>query len=149
MSQFDIMQEHGLDGWRSDREGARDMTRTTLLITLAAAAALAGCNKESHTIGEAEAADNNVASAPVALPPSITASKIYRCADNKVVYVDWLSDNKTANVRTEQAGSPTLVTTAEPGKPMTAAGGYEVSGSAASATAKIAIPGHPSQSCKA
>jgi hypothetical protein len=120
MSQFDIMQEHGLDGWRSDREGARDMTRTTLLITLAAAAALAGCNKESHTIGEAEAADNNVASAPVALPPSITASKIYRCADNKVVYVDWLSDNKTANVRTEQAGSPTLVTTAEPGKPRAA-----------------------------
>ncbi len=27
-----------------------DMTRTLLLITLASAAALAGCNKESHTI---------------------------------------------------------------------------------------------------
>lgn len=126
------------------------MTRTTLLITLAAAAALAGCNKESHTIGGGpDAADNSAANVPVALPPSITASKIYRCADNKVVYVDWLSDDKSANVRTEPAGSPTLVTTAEPGKPMTAAGGYEVSGSAASATAKIAIPGHPSQSCKA
>jgi hypothetical protein len=149
MSQFDIMQEHGLDGWRSDREGARDMTRTTLLITLAAAAALAGCNKESHTIGEAEAADNNVASAPVALPPSITASKIYRCADNKVVYVDWLSDNKSANIRTDQAGSPTHVTAAEAGKPMTAPGGYELSGAGGASPAKIAVPGHPSQSCKA
>jgi hypothetical protein len=147
MSHIDILQADALTV-SSLTVKAQVMTRTPLLL-LAAAAALAGCNKESHTIGGAEAADNNVASAPVALPPSITASKIYRCADNKVVYVDWLSDNKSANVRTEQAGSPTLVTTAEPGKPMTAAGGYEVSGSAASATAKIAIPGHPSQSCKA
>ena len=67
------------------------MTRTPLLITLAAAAALAGCNKESHTIvaGRTTGDDTNAAAnAPVALPPSIAASKIYRCADNKVVYVD-------------------------------------------------------------
>ncbi|HZC38140.1 MAG TPA: hypothetical protein VE221_05640 [Sphingomicrobium sp.] len=128
------------------------MTRTPLFITLAAAAALAGCNNNSHNIvaGQEPADETNVtANANVQLPPTITASKIYRCEDNKVVYVDWLSDNKSANVRTDKSGTPTQVTAAEPGKPMSAPGGYEVSGSATSAEAKIAVPGHPSQSCNA
>ena len=126
------------------------MTRTTLLITLVATAALAGCNNNDHTIGGGPDAGNSAeANAPIALPPSITATKIYRCADNKVVYVDWLSDNKTANVRTEKGGNPTQVIAAEPGQPMTAAGGFEVSGSAGDTSVKIAIPGHASQSCKA
>jgi hypothetical protein len=128
------------------------MTRTLALCVLAAAA-LAGChpqtidpNKDSSNNDDTNVATN----APVALPPSIVASKIYRCADNKVVYVDYLSDNKTANIRTEQDGTPTQVTAAEAGKPMTAAGGFSLTGNAASpATATIAIPGHPSQSCKA
>ncbi len=54
------------------------MTRTPLLITLAAAAALAGCNKENHTIvaGGPDNGDANVtANAPVALPPTITATQ--------------------------------------------------------------------------
>jgi len=127
------------------------MTRTALLITLAAAAALAGCNKEDHTsVAGPDTGDNSAeANGPVALPPTIAASKIYRCADNKVVYVDWLSDNKTANVRTDQAGSPTQVAAAEPGKPLTGPAGYEISGSPTASSVKIAIPGHPSQSCKA
>jgi hypothetical protein len=86
------------------------MTRTALLITLAAAAALAGCNKEDHTIvagGPQE--DNNaaVANGPVALPPSITASKSYRCKDNKLIYVDWLSDGSARVKKTrEEIGTP-------------------------------------------
>ena len=128
------------------------MTRTPLLIVLAAAAALAGCDKQSHTIVAQEPGDNlasATANGPVALPPSITAQKVYRCADNKIVYVDWLSDNKTANIRTDKGGSPTQVTTADPTKPMTAAGGYSLEGKASANEAKIAIPGHPAQSCKA
>ena len=128
------------------------MTRTPLLITLAAAAALAGCNKENHTIvaGGPPGDDINVATnAPVALPPSITASKIYRCADNTIVYVDWLSDGKTANVRTEKGGSPTQVVAPEAGKPMTGPAGYSVEGSASASSAKIAVPGHAAQNCKA
>ena len=127
------------------------MTRTALLITLAAAAALAGCNKENHTIvaGPGGEADTNAAAnGPVALPPSITATKIYRCADNKVVYVDWMSDNKTVNVRTDKDGSQTVLTAAQAGKPFTAAG-YSVEGSASAPSVKIEVPGHPSQSCKA
>ena len=121
-----------------------------MLIILAAAAALAGCKKESHTIiaGPPNDFDTNVSNTPVALPPSVTASKDYRCTDNKVVYVDWLSDGKTANVRTEQAGSPTQVASPAPGKPMTAPGGYSVEGKSTDSSVKIAIPGHPSQVCK-
>ena len=102
------------------------MTRTPLLIALAATAALAACN-EDHTIvagGPGDDQTNNAANATVELPPSIAASKIYRCSgDNSVVYVDWLSDQKTANVRTEENGAATQVTGAEAGKPLTGANG--------------------------
>jgi hypothetical protein len=128
------------------------MTRTPLLLTLAAAAALAGCNKEDHTIvapGPDTGDYNAAANADVQLPPSIVATKLYRCADNSVVTVNYLSDNKSANVRAGENGAVTQVTAAEAGKPMTAEGGYSVEGSPDSSTAKIAVPGHPAQSCKA
>jgi curli biogenesis system outer membrane secretion channel CsgG len=85
------------------------MTRTTLLITLAAAAALAGCNKENHTITADPTGDNLAANAPVALPPSITAQKSYRCKDNKIVYVNWMSDG-TAMVKKSREDVGTSVT---------------------------------------
>jgi hypothetical protein len=123
------------------------------MLMLAAAAALAGCNKESHTIvAGGEPGDNEAnataANANVQLPPSILATKLYRCADNSVVTVDYLSDNKSANVRLKEGGT-TQVTATDPGKPMTAAGGYSVEGSASSSSAKISVPGHASQTCNA
>jgi len=128
------------------------MTRTPLLIALAATVALAGCN-EDHTIvagGPPEDTAANVAAADanVMLPPAISASKVYRCADNDVVYVDWLSDG-SANVRTEKNGSPTHLTAAEAGKPLTAEGGYSVSGKADASSVRIAVPGQSEESCKA
>src|SRR3954447_9909996 len=125
------------------------MTRNPIVFTLVAAAALAGCNKENHTIvaGGPDAGDNNVvANTPIQLPPTIAASKIYRCGDNSVVCVDWLSDNKSANVRTAANGSPTQVVSAEPGKPLTGSG-ISLSGSATESSVKIDRPGHGSQSC--
>lgn len=96
------------------------MTRTLTLIAIAAAAALAGCNKENHNLVAGEIPDpmgNELANAaPVELPPSIQASKSYRCKDNSIVYVDWLSDGN-ARVKTDrsarstpanQPGGPTL-----------------------------------------
>lgn len=126
------------------------MTRNPLVFTLVAAGALAACDNSDHTIVAGPGADETKvdANANVELPPAIAASKSYRCHDNTLVYVDWLSDNKSANVRTEQSGKPTQVQAAEAGKPMTAPGGYEVSGSAAAGAVNIAVPGHPSQSCK-
>ena len=83
---------------------------------LAAAAALAGCNKESHTIVSGLPANdvNAAKNANVQLPPSITATKLYRCADNSVVTVDYLSDNKSANVKVGKDGSPVQVTAPKP-----------------------------------
>ena len=125
------------------------MTRTSPLLALVAAAALAGCNQDNTIGGNNSADQNKAANAAVELPPSIAASKIYRCADNQVVYVDWMSDNKSANVRTEASGTRTQVTAPEAGKPMTGPAGYSLEGSAAASSAKIGVPGHPAQSCKA
>jgi hypothetical protein len=75
------------------------MTRPFTILALVAAAALAGCNNEDHTIVAGPGGDdqpmNNVG---VVLPPSIQASKAYRCKDNSLIYVDWLSDG-TARVK--------------------------------------------------
>ncbi|GAA4724413.1 hypothetical protein GCM10023325_22620 [Sphingomonas lutea] len=116
-----------------------------------AAAALAGCNNGDNTVvGQGADYGNNVASpAEVQLPPSIASSKVYRCADNDVVYVDWLSDGKSANVRTEQGGPPTQVVAPNPGEPMTAAGGYSIEGTATDASVTIAVPGQSAERCKA
>ena len=80
------------------------MTRKTLLITLGAAAALAGCH--SNTTGGNDT--NAVENAPIALPPSITASKSYRCKDNGLVYIDWMSDGtaRVKKTREELGGTP-------------------------------------------
>ena len=70
------------------------MTRVSFLLALAAAAVLAGCN-ENHNIvagGEPDDGANAAANAGVQLPPSIVSSKIYSCGDNKLIYVDWMSD---------------------------------------------------------
>jgi len=124
------------------------MTKTPLLLSLVVAAALAGCNQDKAARpGAGDNAANAQAKANVALPPSISASKIYRCGDNHVFYVDWLSDNKTANIRSEPNGTPTPVVAAEPGKPLTG-GEYSLTGSPAASSVTIAHAGH-SQSCKA
>ena len=149
MSHFDNMQARALTHVVLNANG-KAMTRKALLM-LAAAAALAGCNKESHTIvaGPPDYDDNVTANANIQLPPSIVATKTYRCADNAVVVVNYLSDNKSANVQAEKGGSLVHVTTDDPTKPMTAEGGYSVEGSPTSGSAKIAVPGHPAQSCTA
>lgn len=151
MAGIDNMQASGLDAWPRRRNGRAMTIRTPLIIALAAAAALAGCNQESHTIGGGAEADDATAAtnARITLPPSVTATKTYRCSDNRVVWVDWLSDNLSANIRVEENATSTQVTTAEVGKPMTAPGGFELSGKADAASVRIAVPGHASQSCKA
>ena len=127
------------------------MNITSPLLIVIAAAALAGCN-EDHTIvagGPDEGNSTTVANSNVTLPPSISASKVYRCAGNSVVYVDWLSDGKSANVRTEQNGAPTQVTAPEAGQAMTADGGYSLAGTAEAASVKVTVPGQSEKSCKA
>ena len=115
-----------------------NMTRT-LTILIVAAAALAGCNKEDHTIvagqNTVDPQANVVANLDnVQLPPSIQASKTYRCKDNSLVYIDWLSDG-TARLKKNKD---------EVGGPVTPAGDPSLTGDAQAAT--IILNG---QSCKA
>ena len=123
------------------------MTRTPILLSLAAAAALAGCNNDT-IVGGPGSDENAAANANLPLPPSISATKAYRCGDNTIVQVDWLSDNKSANLRAEQGGAVTQLTAPEPGQPMVAAGGYELTGSAGEASIKLTLPGGKPQTCR-
>jgi hypothetical protein len=127
------------------------MTRTPLTLSLVAAAALAGCNNSDHNIVVGPDTDNNAdvaAEANVALPPSIVATKTYRCGDNSVVQVDWLSDQKSANIRVGEDSPVTQVTAAEAGKPLTGSG-FTVTGSSSGSSITVERPSHGSQSCKA
>lgn len=121
----------------------------------AAAVLLAGCNKEDHTIVADGPDDSDPAAAelqangPIALPPSIASTKTYRCGGAKILHVNWMSDGKSATIRTEANGSPVLVSAAEAGQPMTAASGHAISGGGGDASVKITLPGGPAMSCKA
>jgi hypothetical protein len=85
------------------------MKRILCTSLLVAAAALAGCEQETITAKgpydpQANAAANATA---VTLPPSIAASKAYRCKDNSLIYVDWYSDG-SARVKASRSevGTP-------------------------------------------
>jgi hypothetical protein len=89
------------------------MTRPFTMIMLVAAAALAGCNSEDHTIVSDPAGPDPMANAvanasSVQLPPSIQASKAYRCKDNSLIYVDWLSDGTARVKKTREDVGTTL-----------------------------------------
>lgn len=94
-----------------------------LIIAIAAAATLAACDNSDHTIVAGGPPDSDNAAAaleangPITLPPSITASKTYRCGDNSLLYIDWLSDG-SARVKTSKTDVGTVVPAGE-GSPLT------------------------------
>ncbi len=127
------------------------MTRTPILALLAAAA-LAGCDQSDHTINgnapydpQANAAN---AAAPVEMPPAIVASKIYRCKDNSVVYIDWLAGDTSANIRTEKGGPPTRLTADATGGALKAEG-FALIGLPTAKTVTLTRAGKGEQACHA
>jgi hypothetical protein len=140
-----------LDGWCRRRARREHMNRILCSTLLVAAAALAGCDQSDHNLTasgpyDPEANATNAA-APVALPPSIAHSKIYRCKDNSLVYIDWLSDEKSANFKPERNAVPVQLTAPEAGQKMVAEG-YSLTGTAADASVTLERPGKGSQVCK-
>ena len=101
------------------------------LITLVAAAALAGCDTSPETItggpADPDAAEIANEVANVQLPPSIVASHKYRCGDNSILAVDWMSDGTTNSARVTPAGGETVTVTQVPVAAPVA--GEEVAGS--------------------
>jgi len=133
------------------------MIRKLSLIAVIAvsAAALGACNNEPIRGGEQPdpMKDELANAAPVELPPAIASSKTYRCHDNSVVQIDWLSDNKGAYVH-GNGQEQTHLKPAEPveGQPastdLTAEGGYVLKGTAGASTVNLTLPGKGAQACK-
>lgn len=119
------------------------------LAALASIALLSACNKNDTPEvvgGPADPLATQLANAaPVELPPSVKANKQYRCKDNSLLFVDFMSDDKTALLRTEKTGSATTLKAAEAGQPFTAEGGYEIKGSGNEVT--ITVPGKGARAC--
>lgn len=118
------------------------------LIAVASVALLSACNnKEPEVVGgPADPMAQQLANAaPVELPPSVKANKQYRCKDNSLIFVDFMSDDKTALLRTEKTGTATSLKAAEAGQPFTAESGFEVNGSGDDVT--ITVPGKAAQAC--
>lgn len=119
------------------------------LVATAALSLLSACgsdDKPEVVGGPADPLANQLANAaPVELPPSVKANKQFRCKDNSLIFVDYMSDDKTALLRTEKTGSSTKLTAAEAGQPFTAEGGFEVKGSGNAVT--ITVPGKGAQAC--
>ncbi|MDB5697711.1 MAG: hypothetical protein JWN69_515 [Alphaproteobacteria bacterium] len=116
--------------------------------SVAAFLPLAACNQEPEVINAGPPdtqAKDLAAAAPVELPPSIAASRTYRCKDNSLVYIDFMS-NQTANYRTSKSGEPVVLTAPAQGQPYVA-DGYSVSSSGTEIN--LTAPGKGSQSCKA
>jgi hypothetical protein len=115
---------------------AKKRAMKNLLLIVAASAALVACEKETIDQGGKEREIAAANAAKVVLPPSIRASKSYRCKDNSVVYIDWLSDG-SARVKADKAAQATPIKVGQPGTP-------SLKGDATAAT--ITYNG---QSCKA
>src|SRR3546814_3786203 len=76
------------------------ITPTAALVFLLASTTvtLTGCGQDAGNDG---AENNTTENVQVMLPPSIQASHPYRCEDNSVVTIDFLSDDVTINLRSE------------------------------------------------
>src|SRR3546814_1764101 len=122
-----------------------------ILLVLGVGLGLGACNSETGQANDQapvqNGADLNAAAAQPAieLPPGIAVSRPYRCADGSTVYVDFLSDNKTANLRIERHGSSTQLKAADEGGPFVA-DGYSVAANAAET--EIVRPGAKGQRCQ-
>jgi hypothetical protein len=118
------------------------------LIAVASLSLLAACNKNDEPEVVGGPADPMAAelanAAPVELPPSVKANKQFRCKDNSLIFVDFMSDDKTAQLRTDKGGEATTLKAAEVGQPFTAEG-FSVSGSGDDVT--ITVPGKGAQAC--
>ena len=127
------------------------MIRHLTLIALGSLA-LAACDSNPSITADSSPdpmANQLASAAPVELPPAIAASKTYRCGDNSVVSIDWLSDNKSANVRVGDAATPVQVKAAAEGEALTAADGTSLTGNATAASVSLTLAGKGAQTCKA
>lgn len=133
------------------------MTIRLPLVALGAILSLSACDDGGHTIvqqGPVDPMANEIANAaPVELPPSIAASKTYRCDGNKVVEIDWTERNGKpagANYRVGADTIESVVTTApsEGTGPYTGADGSSINGTKDAASVQVTLPGQSAITCR-
>lgn len=123
-----------------------------LIATSLAVLALTACKPTeigpgSEDARRREAAAEKPVGPPVQLPPSIAASRQYRCKDNSLAFVDWMSDGVTVNVRTESKGTPVQIKAPKAGDPFSGQG-YTVKGGKDDDTITFSSPSVPkAQAC--
>jgi hypothetical protein len=121
------------------------MHKIHFLAAAAALSALAACGDETITVNQYDAQSDALQNAPaVELPPSIQASRTYRCSDNSLAYVDFY-DNNTATYRGTESATPVMLSAGEGGAPPYTADGHSVSGNGENV--RITAPGKNNLSC--
>jgi len=130
-----------------------NMTSPRLLAaaSIAALLALSACDKADNTISADGPIDTQAAelakAEQVTLPPAIANSRTYRCKDNSLIYVNFLTDGVTANVRDVQESPPrTILTAPAAGQPFVSEG-FSLSGDTDVVT--YTSPDSGTQSCRA
>ncbi|WP_300972827.1 hypothetical protein [Sphingomonas sp. LHG3406-1] len=133
------------------------MTTRLTLVALGAFLSLSACNSADNTIvqqGPADPLANQLAEAPpVELPPSIAASKTYRCDGNKVVEIDWTERNGQPAGANYRVGADTVASTvttapAEGTGPYTGADGSSITGTKDASSVQVTLPGQSAITCR-
>lgn len=135
-----------IDAALANCEGMKKSMHALAAASAAALLALSACNNEPEVVDTNPDPQAGVLAnaAPVAPPPMIQISRIYRCKDNSLLYADFYTDN-SVHVRTATSGPSTTLTAAD-GKPPFVAEGYSLS--ANDKQISYTAPGKGAQSCK-
>ena len=144
----EICHKHPLDAAGCGGEGAFMQKIHGFALAAAAALFASACDTEPEVVTfnrydpMAEALKN---AGPVEAPPMIQESRVYRCRDNSLVYIDFYTNNSAA-VRTQRGQPPVATLTAEGGSPPYTGGGYSVSANAAEI--RYTSPERGTQTCR-
>ncbi len=124
----------------------KKLTPIRIAAPLTLLALVSACNSQPETLGgNQDASANQTAGAPpVALPPMVLTSHIYRCKDNSLAKVEFMSD-KTAMYYEGDSKTGTKLAQAPEGGAYKA-DGYSVSGP--DAEISLTAPGKGTTSCK-
>ncbi|CAN5146294.1 hypothetical protein BH09PSE3_BH09PSE3_25480 [soil metagenome] len=124
------------------------MNKAPAFAAVAALLSLAACNGQvTPTAAENAAAEANAAAAakpPVEMPPSVTATKTFRCDDQSVVSVEFYVGDKQANLHPTEKGPAIMLRAADASAAKTA-DGYSLQGTEKKIT--LTTPTKKSQSC--
>ena len=107
---------------------------------------LAAIDNEQNSASNEVVTTNEIAQAPVEMPPMIVRSPAYRCDDGKPLYVNVLTDENAVTVRDSRADAPTLLNREEAEQAFTGSGR---SLSSTGDVVRYGAPDRPEQECRA